>query len=219
MKNIVMYSQACAYLEKIYDTLNREKYNGELETPILTIQSSEKTYGHVTTAKVWKCTDKNQYELNISAEALNRPIENVVATLLHEMTHIYCMMHGIQDTSRNGQYHNKRFKAQAETVGLIIEKDNKIGWSLTRPSEELVKYIHSKKWDMIPLFRSSPHDSKTTGGKRPSSTRKYICPCCEQSVRATKKTILICGYCKIRMESENPDDNDIEQDQEEEEGT
>lgn len=37
------------------------------------------------------------------------------------------------------------------------------------------------------------------GGKRPSSTRKYQCPCCKNSVRATKTVNLICGDCMEKM--------------------
>lgn len=39
-----------------------------------------------------------------------------------------------------------------------------------------------------------------TGTHKPSSTRKLICPCCGQSVRATKAVNIICGDCLVRME-------------------
>ena len=221
MKKITNTSQACAYLEKIYTTLNHDKFDGELETPIITIQSSISTYGHVTVSKVWKNVDVTQYELNVSAEYVDRPIKNVVSTLLHEMTHIYNLMHGIQDTSRNGQYHNKRFKEKAESVGLVISHDERNGWSHTQPSEELTVYIQEKKWKDITLVRSngvyipsdpedeSQGDSESSGSsedgrkiRKPSSTRKYICPACGQSIRATKVVNIICGDCNTKMLSE-----------------
>ena len=34
---------------------------------------------------------------------------------------------------------------------------------------------------------------------KPSSTRKLICPCCGNSVRATKAVNIICGDCMERM--------------------
>lgn len=34
---------------------------------------------------------------------------------------------------------------------------------------------------------------------RPSSTRKLICPCCGQSVRATKAVNILCGDCMVKM--------------------
>lgn len=39
-----------------------------------------------------------------------------------------------------------------------------------------------------------------TDGKRPSSTRKYICPCCHNSVRATKDVHIICADCAEMMQ-------------------
>lgn len=35
--------------------------------------------------------------------------------------------------------------------------------------------------------------------KESSSTRKYFCPNCGMSVRATKDVLLKCGYCDVLM--------------------
>lgn len=229
MKKIKNNSQASAYLEKIYNTLNLDFFSGELEVPVITIQSNVRAYGHVTVDKVWKDSEINRYELNLGAEYLNRPIKNVVSTLLHEMTHIYNLMHNIQDTSRAGKYHNKRFKEKAESVGLLISHHERYGWTITNPSEELIVYIQEHKWEDIPLFRSSgmpdlaapppssdSDDPENTGEpqsgqkiKKPSSTRKYICPACGQSIRATKVVNIICGDCNKKMLSEL-DNEDIQ---------
>lgn len=34
---------------------------------------------------------------------------------------------------------------------------------------------------------------------KPSNTRKLACPCCNQSVRATKAVNILCGNCMERM--------------------
>lgn len=113
---------------------------------------------------------------------------------------------GIQDCSRGGTYHNKKFKEKAESVGLIIDYDSRIGWSLTSPSEELIEYIISKDWQDIRINRNEYSGLAGTGktgkgtssgdtGKKPSSTRKYVCPCCGASVRATRTLSLVCGEC------------------------
>lgn len=209
MKELTKTSRTAGYLEKMYRQLNADMFNGELEECIITLQPTPKSYGHVTDSKVWKLKDTNRYELNISADALNRPIENIVATLLHEMVHIYNIMNGIQDTSRGRTYHNKNFKTKAENVGLIIEKDNKIGWSITTPSEKLIDYIIDQGWTDIYMARNNgyqPEKSKNPNAsgdteKRPSSTRKYICPCCKNSVRATKIVNIICGDCHEIMQT------------------
>ena len=203
MKELTKTSRTTGYLEKLYRQLNADMFNGKLEECIITIQSTPKAYGHVTRSKVWKVKETNHYELNISADTLNRPIENTVATLLHEMVHIYNMMNGIQDTSRGGTYHNKHFKEKAESVGLIIEKDSKIGWSITTPSEQLIDYIIKQDWTDIYMTRNTGRTSSTNTGKikKPSSTRKYICPCCGNSVRATKTVNIICADCNQTMKT------------------
>lgn len=212
MKELVKYSRVTGYLEKLYRELNHDKFNGELEEPVITIQSTPRAYGHVTVGKVWQVEKQDteyRYELNIGAGTLDRPIENVVSTLLHEMVHIYHLQNGIQDCSRGGTYHNKKFKEKAESVGLIIDYDSRIGWSITSPSEELIEYIISKDWQDIRINRNEygrlPASGKGTSagspstdgtdGKKPSSTRKYVCPCCGASVRATRTLSIVCGEC------------------------
>lgn len=202
MKETVKISRTVGYFEKIYRALNADKFNNELEMPMITIQSSKGAYGHVTCARVWNRKDEQCFELNIGAEYLNRPIENVVSTILHEMVHIYNLMHDIQDCSRNNTYHNKRFKEKAEEVGLHIEYDKKIGWSITSPTEELIEYIIDKGWSDVLVNRGSGISYTGTGAssggepmRKPSSTRKYICPNCNCTCRTTKDISIICGEC------------------------
>ena len=100
-----MLSKDNALFEKAFDVLNRVYFNAELPKVMITIQSRPKAYGYITCNEVWTDTDRSYYEINITAEYLNRPIENVLATLQHEMVHLYCMVNGIQDTSKAGRYH------------------------------------------------------------------------------------------------------------------
>ena len=81
MKKLTSYNRVTQYLVKIFKTINERYFNGELEIPTLTVQSSKTAYGYVTTSKVWLAgEDKFTYELNIGAEYLARPIENICAT-------------------------------------------------------------------------------------------------------------------------------------------
>ena len=208
MKETVKISRTVGYFEKIYRTLNADKFNNALEFPMITIQSSPKAYGHVTVRRVWKRKEEECFELNIGAEYLSRPIENVVSTMLHEMVHIYNLMNDIQDCSRGGVYHNKRFKEKAESVGLCIEYDKSIGWSITSPTEELIEYIIDKGWTEVQINRGGTSFATGISGrtglglsdddkpvKKPSSTRKYICPKCGCTYRATRDIRAICGEC------------------------
>lgn len=210
MKDTIKISRAVGQLEKMFRELNADKFDGELEMPMITIQTTPRAYGHITCGKVWHRQDgQKQYELNIGAGTLDRPIENTLSTLLHEMVHLYHLMHGIQDCSRAGTYHNSRFKEKAESVGLVIGYDKRIGWSLISPSESLLDYIIEKGWSDIQIGRheeiripvgiggndSGTLPKQTSKMKKPSSTRKYVCPACGISVRATKAVRIICADC------------------------
>lgn len=204
-------SRAVSQLEHIYNSLNADFFAGELPMPIITVQSKPGTMGHCSVSKIWQRKDDKTYELNIAAEVLNYPIEETLDTMLHEMVHLYCRQHDIKEVSRGGKYHNKRFKAIAEEHGLTCVPCGQYGWNTT-PGDNLVEYALNKGWNEILLGRNSLPPAMRTGAtgtaqpgtapggeKRPSSTRKLICPKCSQSVRATRKVNILCGDCMERM--------------------
>lgn len=209
MKQLTNYQRVSNYLVKIFKTINEEYFNNELEVPTITIQSTVGAYGHVSVQKVWHSNEVATHELNLSADYLNRPIENVVATLIHEASHLYALQNDIKDTSNRGVYHNKNFKKIAEEMGhLQIEKHDKYGWTITYPTEDTLDFIIAYGFEDIQLVRGSQFSftgiggSKTGNGgmvppktKKPSSTRKYICPCCGNSFRATKELNVMCMDC------------------------
>lgn len=131
-------------LYRVFRLFNARFFDSKLETPVIIVQSSRKrnTLGHCTVNRIWiqkqdetvttKGTEQfAKHEISISAEHLNRPIEDVCATLLHEMIHLHNGLNNIKDTSNNYVYHNKKFKEEAEKRGLIIEHAKTIGWSVT----------------------------------------------------------------------------------------
>ena len=71
------------YLEKLYDKLNHDFFDYTLERPVITVQSTARAYGHYTLYDAWSIKGEGYRELNIGAGTLDRPIENVLATLLH----------------------------------------------------------------------------------------------------------------------------------------
>ena len=147
------------------------------------------------------------HEINMGAGTLARPIEEVCATLLHEMVHYHNYILGVQDCSRGGTYHNKHFKASAEAHGLLIDHDKKYGWTKTAPSDSLLEFVLKNGLTDILLNRNEHAGFQVTGtgthngapnipgtGKT-SSTRKYACPCCGLSVRATRVVRISCMDC------------------------
>ena len=209
----VMLKSYQEMLEYAFDVLNEVYFNSELPPIVITLQSSPRTNGHYTVGEEWRVDNDRLHEINISVEHIDRPVENVIATLCHELTHYYCALNGIQDTSQYGRYHNKNFKIEAEKRGLSISYHQGIGWSVTEPTPEFVDVL--KRYGIekpIDINRDGcigagamigiAGTGGATGGdgglavKKPKcSTRKYVCPSCGNSFRATKELNVMCMDC------------------------
>ena len=48
MKELTKYSRLAGYFEKLYDKLNADFFDNVLDRPVITIQSSSRSYGHYT---------------------------------------------------------------------------------------------------------------------------------------------------------------------------
>lgn len=200
------YIATVAYLGKLYDYLNAELFGGELTKPVITIQRDErnKTNGWWSVAKVWRenADDDGEHELNMTAQQLHRPIGEIAATMIHEMCHQYAGVHEMQDTSRGGNYHNKLFKKIAETHGLTVASAPQIGWSVTALTDDtaarIAEFTAANPCDII--YRLPVMKGQTV---KTSSTRKYICPVCGMSVRATKQVNIKCVDCDELMQSDD----------------
>ncbi len=214
MKEIIKTSRLAGQLEKLFRMMNTDFFGGQLEQPIITIQSTPRAYGHYSVAPVWTVNgEEKRHEINIGAGTLDRDIEYTVATLLHEMCHMYDdTVLNVQDCSRGGTYHSKVFKKTAESVGLIVTRTDKYGWAHTAPSDSLIEWILDNDIQEIKLNRNEPGGVRITGGnntgnatgqtpgKNPNShSIKYACPLCGNSVRATKKVNIICADCMQLM--------------------
>ncbi len=193
-------------LGRLYDFCNTAFFGGELKKPVITVQRDErnKTCGWWSVKKVWRenVEDEGEHELNITAQQLDRPFYAIAATMLHEMCHQYASVHNMQDTSRGGNYHNKLFKKIAETHGLKVDCEKTVGWSVTELTDESKKRIDKFK-DECPAF-SIIYRLPVMKGQtvKTSSTRKYICPICGNSVRATKEVRILCIDCNQPMQEE-----------------
>ena len=209
-------------LEYGFEVLNKTYFDSALPPIVISIMSSPRSNGHFTINKEWRIAEERFNEINISAEHLDRPIENIMGTLMHECIHYYCQLNGIQDTSQNYRYHNKKFKEEAEKRGLIISQAKYIGWSVTEPSPEFIEVIKSHGIEK-PMDINRDGELMSLAGllgvlgggngaggangvavptKPKSSTRKYICPCCGNSFRATKDINVMCLDCNEQFVKE-----------------
>jgi hypothetical protein len=78
----------------------------------------------------------------MAGETLAKGARQVLQTMLHESAHAECESTGVQDTSRQGRWHNKAFLAKAQELGLEYRKDKanpQIGYSEVVLKDETVE--------------------------------------------------------------------------------
>jgi hypothetical protein len=155
-------------------------------------------WGHHA-AQRWHAYDDDYTEIMISGEGLRRPASDVLATLLHEAAHALAAARGIKDTSRQGRYHNTRFKTLAEELGITVTHDTRIGWSpTTLPDDTAASYARQiKALDKAMVLYRHDEAAKTSA----PGTRNLIaaaCPC-DRSIRVAASVLedapIICGSC------------------------
>ena len=217
MKEIVKTSRLAGSLEKLFRMLNHDFFENKLPEAVITIQSTPRAYGHFSVNPIWAVGNEDvRHEINLGAGTLDRPIECVVSTLLHEMVHMYCavVLHE-QDTSNNGVFHNARvFKREAEAHGLVCHRNGHHGWSDTSSelSDRLIEWVLTHDIPEIKMNRNEipPLPVKGTGNKssegnptppakKPSNKRIMQCPRCGLKADLHKLAKLICGECVVEM--------------------
>ncbi len=192
--------------EDMFDLFNAHFYSNELTRPAITVSpdGGRGSYGWCSVYEIWNAEDEKYREINLCAEYLDRPMNEVCATLLHEMAHLYNLQNGIQDVSNNGYYHNMKFKATAEAHGLHIEKHPRYGWTVTTVTPETEAWLRGALGEDGIRASRLPEESGGKGGSKKSINRsiKYVCPECGTIIRATREVNVVCGDCGVPFERE-----------------
>jgi hypothetical protein len=135
----------------------------------------------------------------VGGEGLVRGPADVLGTLLHEAAHALAHVRGIKDTSRQGRWHNARFKALAEELGIEVTKDSRIGWSPTSiPAGTRDAYgeVIAELRRALRLHRSV----EITDGGRTKKPSPPPCVCeCSRRIRVSPTVLaagpITCGVC------------------------
>lgn len=144
---------------------------------------------------------KPMAEILIGGEGLGNGAADVLDTLLHEATHAMAGMRGIDDCSRQGRYHNAKFRELATEIGLTAKKDGANGFadtSLTPTTEKKYKRTIAAIRKAITKVRA-PNQKR---GAKASPSRMKLAECsCEEprKIRLAEKTFeadaITCGGC------------------------
>lgn len=163
-------------------------------------RARELKLGHFAAAR-WEVDGGQRSELLVGGEGLRLGAEEVLGTLLHEGAHGLGWARGVQDTSRGGRYHNRRYKVLAEEMGLDVSQVGSIGWSGTKVRPETIERYRATLADIeasLVLWRRVEAGSGrgTAGGRN-----LLACQCpCGRRIRVARATLdqgaVSCGLCQ-----------------------
>jgi hypothetical protein len=159
--------------------------------------------GHFAAAR-WQVAGQRRAEVLVSGEGLQRGAVDVLGTLLHEAAHGLADTRGIQDTSRQGRYHNRRYARLAAELGLDVACDQQTGWSQTTVGDQLAAVHADVLGDLAAalfLWRYAEQQLPTQTGSR----NLLACHCpCGRKLRVARRTLeqapILCGACEQPFE-------------------
>jgi hypothetical protein len=156
-------------------------------------------WGHFAAAR-WHVAGANRPEVLVSGEGLRRGAHQVLATLLHEAAHGMANTRQIQDTSRQGRWHNRRFATLAGELGLKVTQDQQTGWSQTHLTDELATRYADQLSGLASALQLWRHAELQLG--TPTTSRNLLaCSCaCGRKLRVARSTLeqapILCGACQ-----------------------
>ncbi len=167
-----------------FDYFNQQLFDKKLPFAYLNFSRKSGALG-LFTPSVWRKEKDTIHEISLNPDLLDRPPENYMSTLVHEMCHHWQQIFG--QPSRNG-YHNIQWAGQMIQVGLIPSNTGLAGGKMT--GQQMTHYVEvGGKFETA--FKSLPKDallpwtSSNTNNKpkiKQPPKLKYICPSCEQLI-------------------------------------
>jgi hypothetical protein len=200
-----------AALERTWQTIRTR--HPDVPQAVLVVASGSEgkrlNLGHFAPHR-WQVNGSDRHEVLVGGEGLHRGPLEVLGTLLHEAAHGLAQARQVQDTSRGGRYHNRRYAVLARELGLEVASVKPIGWSATTVPEATAGVYAGQLEELaaaLVLWRRQEHRIGT--GARSRNLLAAVCGC-GRRIRAAKATLaeapIMCGLCARPFEPEEPED-------------
>lgn len=191
-------------LHAAWSHYNEELFDGELPPVVITLQRKTKARGYFSAKRLTE-NGVVRDEIALNPQYMQRPVSEILSTLVHEMVHQWQFHHG----ETMGRGHNREWADKMLEVGLQPVALNKQGAPYEPNKETGSKCTH----EIIPgaLFDAltgvllasgwqfSVSDNALTDdqAKRKVAKRKtkYTCPSCEANVWGKPDMHIMCGDC------------------------
>jgi hypothetical protein len=199
-----------ASLEQVWSTIRAR--HPDVPDAILVVASGSEgkrlNLGHFAPHR-WQVNGADRHEVLVGGEGLQRGPTEVLGTLLHEAGHGLAYVRQVQDTSRGGRYHNRRYAQLARELGLDVASVKPIGWSATTLPEATALTYAGQLVELaaaLVLWRRQEHRIGT--GPRSRNLLAAVCGC-GRRIRVARATLadapILCGVCEQAFESADSD--------------
>ena len=212
-----------------YDYFNKELFDGELPDCIITLNAENpKVFGYFHGGQYAHLEGEIKDELSMNPKHFfGRPLFAVLATLAHEMCHVWQFHYGEKKSLRT--YHNQEWGDKMESIGLMPSltgqpEGKKTGQSMshyiiegdifevtckTLIEEDNFKISWSNRESLITLDDDmlEPEGKDEKEPKKKKQTRaKFTCSGCQANVWGKPSLNIICADCNIKFETEDGED-------------
>lgn len=193
-------------LQAAYNYFNKHLFADGLADCVITLRNHGKRTLGLFHAEQWTDADGKAkcHEIALAPAFLDRPLEDVFSTLVHEMCHLWQQDHG--KPGRNG-YHNKEWGDKMKDVGLYPSNTGKEGGKET--GQQMTHYTvdggpFAVAFEKMPDAIRLPWIGVKPGEKEKKSPVKikYQCPDCETCAWGKPNMNLVCGECDEQLEAE-----------------
>jgi hypothetical protein len=159
----------------------------------------------------WHVNGADRHEVLVGGEGLQRGPLEVLGTLLHEAAHGLAQARGLQDTSRQGRYHNRRYATLAHELGLEVASVQPIGWSATTvPAQTADAYAGQLEDLAAALMLWRRQEQRSSAGPRSRNLLAAACHC-GRRIRVARATLaeapIHCAACQQPFQPTDPDDH------------
>ena len=176
--------------------------------PVIQSQGKKKRCAGWFSPDQWSTREGEMvHELTLTAELLNRDPVDIIATIRHEIVHVWCHFLGLKDTSTGGR-HNKIFAEYAGILDLDVQRPavDSYGLGYTTPNDDLRERIEKEfKPDVAAFNLFRVIKTKAT---KVVKTNAWICGCEGVTARIPAKKVMnsTCHECDQKWEKKLTDE-------------
>ncbi|WP_230844308.1 SprT-like domain-containing protein [Gloeobacter morelensis] len=191
-----------------FNYFNKELFGNGLPHCILNFSRHNRSFGFFAPERWEKRTDR-VHEISLNPDTLDRPLADVMATLCHEMCHLWRHLEGKPPSCG---YHDKRWASKMVQIGLLPTSTGEPGGKQTGKK---VHHLVQENGPFERAFRKMPdgHLLPWRGGQFPATgveeggeggetaqkqrrdKLKFTCPNCAANCWGKESLKVRCGVC------------------------